>query len=468
MFELRQAFNWLDCGVMFGRGDERFSAVSTDSRALPPDCLYVPLRGERFDGHDFIGQAVEAKAAGYCFDSGFDSLEKISPPAIQVPDTKRALGELARGWRSQFSLPVLAVLGSNGKTTVKEMLASIVAAGIGESAALATHGNLNNDIGVPLTVLRLNESHQMAVIELGMNHPGEIAWLAQIAQPMVAVVTNAQREHQEFLDGVAATAHENGEAFTLLPDDGVAVYPGDDDCAPIWRALTGQRRAVLFGLSEAAGTFDVWARPDSRANEFELHLPIGSITVSLKIAGRHNVRNALAAAGAAFAAGLGTESIAAGLASFVPAAGRMHPIEAPIGIGLIDDSYNANPDSVRAAIDVLADQAAPRVLVLGDMAEVGNSGLQWHAEVGEYAREQGIESLLALGPMSEQTVKAFGAGGEHFESIEALCDAALAACAAPVNMLVKGSRSMRMERVVVAVGRSGAAQSESFAQREAH
>lgn len=468
MFELRQAFNWLDSGVMFGRGDERFSAVSTDSRALPPGCLYVPLRGERFDGHDFIGQAVEAKAAGYCFEPDLDSAAQILPPAIQVPDTKRALGELARGWRSQFSLPVLAVLGSNGKTTVKEMLASIVVASIGESAALATHGNLNNDIGVPLTIFRLNESHQMAVIELGMNHPGEIAWLAQIAQPVVAVVTNAQREHQEFLDGVAATAHENGEAFTLLPDDGVAVYPGDDDCAPIWRALTGRRRAVLFGLSEAAGAFDVWARPDSRADSFELHLPTGSITVSLQIAGRHNVRNALAAAGAAFAAGLSLESIKVGLTSFVPAAGRMRPVEAPIGVGLVDDSYNANPDSVRAAIDVLADQASPRVLVLGDMAEVGDNGLQWHAEVGEYAREQGIESLLAIGPMSEQTVKAFGVGGEHFESIDALCDAALAACDSPVNMLVKGSRSMRMERVVVAVSKSGAAQSESLAQREAH
>lgn len=464
MFELRQAFDWLDSGVMFGRGDERFSAVSTDSRSLPPACLYVPLRGERFDGHDFIGQAVQANAAGYFFESA----EQITPPAIQVPDTRRALGELARGWRSQFSLPVLAVLGSNGKTTVKEMLASIVVAGIGESATLATQGNFNNDIGVPLTVFRLNESHKMAVIELGMNHPGEIGWLAQIAQPVVAVVTNAQREHQEFLDGIAATAHENGEAFTLLPDDGVAVYPGDDDCAPIWRALTGRRRAVLFGLSEAASIFDVWARPDSRADEFELHLPTGSTTVSLQIAGRHNVRNALAAAATAFAAGMSIDSIATGLGAFVPAPGRMHPVAAPIGIGLIDDSYNANPDSVRAAIDVLADQPAPRVLVLGDMAEVGDNGLQWHTEVGEYARERGIESLLGFGPMSEQTVKAFGAGGEHFDSIERLCEVAQAACVGQVNFLVKGSRSMRMERVVVAIAESGATQSESFEQREAH
>lgn len=464
VFELRQALGWLDNGVMHGAGHERFTAISTDSRTLPAGCLYIPLRGERFDGHDFIDQAVDGAAAGYLF----ETVERITPPAIQVPDTKRALGELARGWRAQFALPVMAVLGSNGKTTVKEMLASIVATGFGEAASLATQGNLNNDIGVPLTVFRLNDTHQAAVIELGMNHPGEIAWLAQIAQPGIAVITNAQREHQEFLDGVAATAHENGEAFNGLPADGIAVYPGDDECAPIWRALAGRRRTVQFGYAEAADRFDVWATPDSRADQFALHLPTGVVQVNLQIAGRHNVRNAMAAAATAFAAGLDADVIAAGLQAFAPAAGRMRPVKAPRGITLIDDTYNANPDSVRAAIDVLADLSGPRVLVLGDMAEVGESGPQWHAEVGEYAREQGIESLLAIGPMSELTVQAFGAGGEHFESIEVICRAALNHCVGQVNVLVKGSRSMRMERVVAAIAHSDQTNLAASTPGEAH
>ncbi|MGH1358686.1 MAG: UDP-N-acetylmuramoyl-tripeptide--D-alanyl-D-alanine ligase [Burkholderiaceae bacterium] len=444
MFELRQAFEWLDSAVMYGRGEESFSGVSTDSRQIDPGSLYVPLRGERFDGHQFIDDVRARQAGGYLF----ESVDRIVPPAVQVPDTRRALGELARGWRAQFALPVLAVLGSNGKTTVKEMLASILVEALGEQAALATHGNLNNDIGVPLTLFRLRAEHRALVVELGMNHVGEISWLAEMARPTVAVVTNAQREHQEYLDSVAATARENGQAFAWLPADGVAVFPGDDECADIWQQQAGTRRTIRFGYDSS---FEVWADSDSDPTGFEMHIDGLGQMVNLRIDGQHNVRNAMAAAATAFAAGFDAGVILRGLSQFTPAAGRMRRVEAGAGVVLIDDSYNANPDSVRAAIDVLAARPEPRILVLGDMGELGANSEQWHAEVGAYAKERGLTALLALGPMSRASVQAFGDGATHFDEMADICAESCVLAQAGVSLLVKGSRFMKMETVIEAV-----------------
>jgi UDP-N-acetylmuramoyl-tripeptide--D-alanyl-D-alanine ligase len=449
VLELRQAFGWLSEGrlVAADPGDPplALTGVCTDTRAVRPGELFVALRGDRFDAHDFVGQALAAGAAALM-------VERWTPacraPALWVGDSRRGLGEIAAGWRRRFELPVIAVTGSNGKTTVKEMIGSVLAAHVGEAARLATRGNLNNDVGVPLTVLRLDASHRAAVIELGMNRPGEIAWLARIARASVALVNNAQREHQEFLGTVEAAARENGEALAALPADGVAVYPGDDPHAPIWRALAAGRRTLTFGTDASCA---VRAAPGSRPDGFEMTIEGAPLEVSLAIDGAHNVRNALAAAACCHAIGVPGATIAAGLATFRPASGRLRRATATSGATVIDDSYNANPDSVRAAIDVLARYDAPRVLVLGDMAEVGEQGPAFHAEVGAYAKSRGIERLLAFGPASAATAAAFGEGAEHLATIEDACWRATKLASPTATVLVKGSRSMRMERVVRAL-----------------
>lgn len=459
MLELRRVFEWLTQASFIGSGNERVSGVCTDSRAIDHDSLFVALRGERFDAHDFA-QAARASGAGAVLVERW--VPGLAPPVIRVSDSRRALGEIARGWRRQFHLPLVAVTGSNGKTTVKEMIAAIFTERCGAQAALATRGNLNNEIGVPITLLALRERHRLAVIELGMNHTGEIAWLAEITRPTISLVNNAQREHQEFLSSVAATARENGAAISALATDGIAVYPGDDpDHTPIWRALAGARRALEFGLSAdgrgvAGNTLAVWAEPDAAAEGFNLHAGATAHRVRLAIDGAHNVRNALAAAACALAAGVAGEHIVAGLERFRPAPGRLvrHRLES--GALLIDDTYNANPDSVLAAIALLAAAPAPRVLVLGDMGEVGDQGPAWHREAGEAAVRSGIDHLLLAGSASRAAAEGFGAAAEHFGDDIAALAARVAALAQPgAILLIKGSRFMRMERVVQAlVGRS--------------
>ena len=452
MLELRQAFEWLSGGRLIaadpGLPPLALTGVSTDTRAVRPGELFVALRGERYDAHDFLGAAIAAGAAALM-------VERWTPecrvPVLWVDDTRRGLAEIAAGWRRRHVLPVIAVTGSNGKTTVKEMIAAILAAHVGEDARLSTRGNLNNDIGVPLTVMRLSDAHRAAVIELGMNQPGEIARLAAVAQAGVALVNNAQREHQEFLGTVEATARENGEAIAALAADGVAVFPGDDVHTPIWRALAGARRTIEFGTAPDCA---VRAASDARPDGFEMTIEGTPLRVAIAIDGAHNVRNALAAAACCHAIGVPGGTIAAGLAAFRPAAGRLRRLRASSGAALIDDSYNANPDSVRAAIDVLASAPSPRLLVLGDMGEVGEQGPQFHAEVGAYAKARGIDTLLAFGSASAGTAAAFGAGAEHFDAIEAIGARACALASAETTVLVKGSRSMRMERVVQ--GLSGA------------
>ena len=433
----------------------RIASVSTDTRTLRAGALFVALRGPRFDGHEYAGPARERGAAALMVERQVP----VELPLLQVPDPRRALGQAAGYWRSGFSLPVVAVTGSNGKTTLTQMIASIFAQAYGERDGqalwLATRGNLNNDIGLPLMLFELAARHRAAVFELGMNRPGEIEELARLARPTLAVVNNAQREHQEFLRSPEATAHENGAALSALPPDGIAVFPADDPCAPIWRQLAGLRRVVDFAMS-APATVTVRYRAGSSGSELSIATPAGPIETSLAVAGAHNVHNALAAAACCLGLGLAPGAIAAGLAAFRAVPGRGTRLTGAHGAVVIDDSYNANPDSVRAAVDLLSAQPAPRLLVLGDMGEVGSQGPEYHREIGAYAKSRGIESLVALGPLAREAVAAFGSGGRHFEQVGPLIEAVRQALDHHRAVLVKGSRFMRMEQVVQAIADGGA------------
>jgi UDP-N-acetylmuramoyl-tripeptide--D-alanyl-D-alanine ligase len=431
-----------------GAQDARFESVSTDSRNIGAGALFVALRGERFDAHDFLAQVASSGAAAVVAEEVPDG---FSLPALIVPDTLVALGQIANSWRRQFAIPVIGVTGSNGKTTVKEMIASILAAAHGEEARLATRGNLNNEIGVPLTLFRLDAGHKAAVVELGMNHPGEIGRLTAIAAPTIGMVNNAQREHQEFMHTVEAVAQENGSVLAGLPDDGVAVFPGDDQNTPLWRGLAEQgnkaRRVITFGMTDDCDVRCVHRSGDFGSELDVIVVPDGAFTVRLEAAGLHNVRNAMAAIACAEAAGIGHEAIVLGLESFAPVSGRLQRKRAVNGALVIDDTYNANPDSVRAAIDVLAQAAEPRVLVLGDMGEVGTQGKEFHEEIAAYAVQRGIGTVLATGELARHMA---GAGVRHFEQFDELLAAldSTLGSKSDATVLVKGSRFMKMERVV--------------------
>ncbi|WP_164963379.1 UDP-N-acetylmuramoyl-tripeptide--D-alanyl-D-alanine ligase [Rubrivivax sp. JA1026] len=439
---LAQALPFVPGATLVGDGTTAFARVHTDTRTLQPGDLFVALRGERFDGHEFLASAREAGAVAAIAEHGLsDAL-----PGLQVPDALAALQQLAAGWRARFTLPLVAVTGSNGKTTVTQMVAAILRAAHGD-AAFATRGNLNNHIGVPLTLLGLEPAHAAGVVELGMNHPGEIAELAAIARPTIALVNNAQREHQEFMATVEAVARENGQAIAMLPPDGVAVFPADDDYTPLWRELAGARRTITFALDGAA---DLTARATWQGDRWrvEMATPSGPLVTTLAVAGRHNVKNALAAAACALAAGVAPAAIAAGLAAFQPVAGRSQAARLATAHGeitLVDDSYNANPDSALAAVAVLAALPGPRWLVLGDMGEVGERGPEFHAEVGAAARAAGIETVWTAGTLSRHV-----GADRHFDNTSALV-AALADAPQAASVLVKGSRFMRMEQVVRAL-----------------
>lgn len=432
--------------------ETKFSGVTTDSRNVAAGNVFVALRGEHFDAHDFLSDVAARDVAAVVVQALPADLHVA---ALVVPDTRAALGQIAAGWRRRFSLPVIGVTGSNGKTTVKEMIASILAAAFGEAHSLATRGNLNNDIGVPLTVMRMDAAHHAAVIELGMNHPGEIAMLAAIARPTVALVNNAQREHLEFMQNVEAVARENGAVILALPAGGTAVFPAEDAYAPMWRKYAQQtddgapcqRQVMTFGLSEAA---DVRGSFVAHAFGSDLEVRAGQLqfAVRLSAAGTHNVLNALAATACCLAVGISPTHIVQGLESFSPVKGRLQRKVAANGAVLIDDTYNANPDSVRAAIDVLAQAGSGRILVLGDMGEVGDEGRQFHEEIGSYARQKGIENLLTLGELASHAATAFGAGAQHCTELGELATALDAVLAPQHTVLVKGSRFMKMERVV--------------------
>jgi UDP-N-acetylmuramoyl-tripeptide--D-alanyl-D-alanine ligase len=459
---LAQAADGIAGAHVLGDGSARIARVHSDTRTLRAGDLFVALRGEHFDGAAFLAEAARARAAGALIDAdAHAALQAAGLPGIVAPDARRALGELAANWRRRSDIPAIAVTGSNGKTTVTQMLAAILRAWQGDRA-LATEGNFNNDIGLPLTLLRLRPKHRAMVVELGMNHPGEIAQLAAIAQPTVALVNNAQREHQEFMGTVEAVALENGAAINALPDTGIAVYPAHDIHTPVWERLAGARQRIRFGTAApgaeaflrtadwvdgpAGAHWRVQAYVVDRVMAFDLHTP-----------GRHNLRNALAAASGARAANVPLEAIARGLAAFRPVAGRSRAVALRFknrALTLIDDSYNANPDSVRALIDLLAELPGPRLLLLGDMGEVGDQGPAFHDEVGRHARERGIETLLTFGAQAVAASRAFsaaGGAGHHCGTIESLIDAARAALPGTVSVAVKGSRFMHMERAVAAL-----------------
>ena len=427
----------------------RFARVTTDSRAVEPGDLFVALAGERFDGHDFVAGAFGRGAAAAMVAEGRGA---FAGPVVAVADTLAALQRLAADWRSRFRVPLVVVVGSNGKTTVKEMTASILRAAWGDEATLATTGNLNNAIGLPLTLLRLRESHRAAVVELGMNHRGETRELAAIAKPTIVVVNNAQREHQEFMASVDEVAREHADAVAALPRGGVAVLNADDPSCGVWREAAARAGAQVcsFGLHTVA---DVTARAafDAEGTDLAIGSPAGPARVRLAVPGEPMARNALAAAAAALAAGATIDAVARGLAAFRPVAGRLVAKRAASGALVIDDSYNANPDSVRAAIDVLARARGVRRLALGDMGEVGAEGPAFHREVGAYARERGIERLDATGPLARLAVEAFGEGARWHADVDALAEALAPEAREGVTILVKGSRFMRMERVVAAL-----------------
>ena len=470
MMTLGQALAWIPGARLVGDPATPILRVHTDTRSLAAGDLFVALKGERFDANQFLG---DARARGAVAAIAHGGLEAAGLAGLEVADSLVALGALAAGWRAQFDLPLIAVTGSNGKTTVTQMIASILRAACGEGA-LATAGNFNNEIGVPLTLLRLRARHQRSVVELGMNHPGEIERLARIARPTIALVNNAQREHQEFMATVEAVARENGAVFEALPPQGTAVFPHADEFAPLWSEIAhraASRRCLSFGDQAGAdialGSAD-WA---DGAWRVEARTPLGELRFRLGIAGRHNVINALAAIACALASGVSLDRIAEGLSAFEPVKGRSRAIALRLAGGrtitLVDDTYNAKPDSMLAAIDVLAALPGPRLLVIGDMGEVGDQGPQFHAEVGQRARERGIDAVYALGRESAHSIAAFQdpAAGRHFDDIDSLNAAVLAQLPLAGSVLVKGSRFMQMERVVQAA--AGWAESRQQQDKEA-
>ena len=449
---LAQAHAMLPGCRLIGDGATLFERVHSDTRTLRAGDLFVALRGERFDGHDWLAQARAAGAIAALAERGLGD----APPALPgvlVADALHGLQQLSAAWRKRFALPLIAVTGSNGKTTVTQMVASILRVWLGD-AALATAGNFNNHIGVPLTLLRLRPHHRAAVLELGMNHPGEIALLASLAAPTVALVNNAQREHQEFMASVEAVARENGAVIDELGASGTVVIPADGTHSPLWRQMAGSRNVLTFSDATPADiTANAEWQPEANQWSMTLHTPQGQASTTLRQAGRHSLRNALAATASALAAGAPLVAVAQGLAAFTPVAGRSQLLTLELHgqpVTLIDDSYNANPDSVLAAIEVLAGLPGPRWLVLGDMGEVGTEGPRFHAEVGARARQLGIEQVWAAGPLSAHV-----GAHRHFAVVSELLAELLTELTptqfSAASILVKGSRFMQMEQVVAAL-----------------
>jgi len=427
--------------------DRLYSGVSTDTRTLKSGELFVALRGPRFNANDFVAAAETAGAAGAVVDTRIDR----PLPQIVVPDAQLALTRGAAAWRSQFTIPVVGVAGSNGKTTVKEMIAAILER---RGPTLATRGNLNNHIGVPLTLLRLEATHRHAVVEIGANRAGEVAALVELACPTVGLITNAGAEHLEGFGSLEGVACAEGEMVAGLDASATAVINADDNFVSLWRGMT-PARVSTFGLANAAdySAHDLHTTIDAGGfvTRVRLKAPHGSIPIELHLAGQHNVLNSLCAAAAACAAGASLDEVRAGLATMRPVPGRLQFKTAPTGAWIVDDSYNANPSSMKAGIEVLAAVDARRWLVMGDMGELGEYAVESHGEIGRFARNHRIDRLFATGKLSALAVETFGSGGEWFADTEALARAVNAELTREVCVLVKGSRSNRLERVVEAL-----------------
>jgi UDP-N-acetylmuramoyl-tripeptide--D-alanyl-D-alanine ligase len=445
---LREAARLLR-GEVFG-DDIGFAEVSTDSRRLPAGALFVALVGPNFDGHDFIAAARER---GAC--AALVSRQVADPlPQLRVADTLLALGHLGAAWREQFAGPLIALTGSNGKTTLKEMIAAILRV---RGPTLATEGNLNNDIGVPLTLLRLGKEHAYAVIEMGANHPCEIAYLTGLANPDVAIVNNAGPCHLEGFGDVAGVARGKGEIFQGLGSDGVAVINRDDAFADYWTGLNPGRRVVGFALDRPA---DVSGRVlDPTANLIRVRADGEDSEIRLPLPGRHNALNALAATAATTTVGATLDEVRRGLESLRGVGGRMQRLPGRFGGAVIHDAYNANPASLAAALHSVGAESGRKWLVLGDMLELGPTADELHARSGREAGAAGFERLYGIGEHSRATVAAFGRGGRHCRDAESLIAALtgdLERAGEPPIILVKGSRGMRLERVVVALVEPGA------------
>ncbi|MDR2220271.1 MAG: UDP-N-acetylmuramoyl-tripeptide--D-alanyl-D-alanine ligase [Methylobacillus sp.] len=429
--------------------DVAFTAVCSDSRAIQPGDLFVALKGENFDGHDFVVDCLQRKAAAAMVNADWQAGN--AAPLLTVADTRLALGALAAYWRGKFRIPVVAVTGSNGKTTVKEMLAAILRANSADDAVLATQGNLNNDIGMPLTLFKLCVTHRYAVIEMGMNHTGEIDTLTRIARPDVALINNASGAHLEGLGSVEAVAKAKGEIFAGLSENGIAVINADDRYAELWRKYAAPHRVVDFGIEHDKAKVNARWEAVDYGSLLHVNTPAGTFSTRLNVPGEHNVRNALAATAAAVALEIPLAKIADGLAHFDGVKGRLQRNTGKHGAVIIDDTYNANPASMRAAIRVLAACSGKRILVLGDMAELGAESAAMHGEIGAYAKAAGLDTLFVLGDLGREMVTGFGNGATHFDMIESLIGALEKQLSADVTVLVKGSRFMRMERVVNAL-----------------
>jgi len=433
-----------------------FTGVSTDSRTVQPGDLFVALSGENFDGHEFVLRAAEKGAVAAIVKQQADNNTSVLPlPLIKVKDTLLALGQLAAYWRRKFTLPLIAVTGSNGKTTAKEMIAVILRKKVATTSpsdhfverVLVTEGNLNNAIGVPQTLLRLRSQHVYAVIEMGMNHAGEINYLTRLAKPGTAVITNASAAHIAVLGSTKAIACAKGEIFAGLDQQGTAIINTDDEYADLWCLLAQNKRIISFGLAKNAQVSATY-RSDLLANKITLKVPEGVAQVTLQVPGKHNVLNALAAAAVAVDLGIDKQIITLGLEAFSGVGGRMQKKNGLHHATIIDDSYNANPASVQAAIAVLAALPGKKIFVFGDMSELGKQAVDFHQHIGEQTQLAGIDQLFTFGELSAYASTKFGANAQHFQHIENLATAIKQQLGSDTTVLVKASRFMQMERLV--------------------
>lgn len=422
------------------------SGISTDTRTIKPGDLFIALRGPNFDAHDFAADAVALGAAAVMVERQL----AVPVPQVIVPDTRLALGHLAGARRAQFNIPVIAITGSNGKTTVKEMIAAICAQ---RGAVLATQGNLNNDIGVPLTLLRINSSHKFAVVEMGANHPGEIAYLTHLTRPDVALINNAGPAHLEGFGSLQGVAQAKGEIYGGLSSQGVGIVNADDNFAGLWRGLCRNHAVLSFGLSNTADVSARWVT-DALGSHVTIITGQGEVEVTLRLLGRHNIMNALAASAAALACGCSLQDIKQGLESLQPVKGRLQLKHGKNGSKIIDDTYNANPASFKAALDVLSIYPGQRYVALGDMGELGEGAAQMHREIGAYAKSSGIDRLYTVGQFAQFAAEGFGPRAKEYRDQPGIIGALLSDLTAEVTLLVKGSRSMHMEDVVNALTQS--------------
>ncbi len=439
-------------GARLVGGDTRFDGVFTDSREPCAGGVFIALRGPRFDGHAHVAAAVAAGAAGIMAEEE----QAVTVPQWVVPDTRRALGDLGRAWRRAWGGRLGALTGSNGKTTVKEMVAAILAP---LGPLLATEGNLNNELGVPLTLLRLRPAHRLAVVEMGANHPGEIAGLAALAEPDVGLVTNAGPAHLEGFGDILGVARAKGELFAGLAPDGTAVINNDDVYRDQWRSTAGDRAVLTFGREAGA---DVRVRPTGEdvgaaGQSLRVETPWGCDETRLPLPGPHNVMNAAAAAAMALALGATLEQVCTGLAQAPGVAGRLYRHAGCHGGCVIDDSYNANPGSLAAAIAVLAEEPGRRILVLGDMGELGDTAWQWHGRAGSMADAAGIDALYTIGPLAAEAVETFGPEGRAFTTVAELVDALVTTMDNNTTVLLKGSRAAGLDRVATELTGAGEA-----------